>query len=109
LPLSLTAITFAAFMNMTIGLTLGLLYGNATKQDKRLLLIIAFVLMGIALMFTGSRGRNSEPFRCRIAFVILANLFRRKTEREANGEEGKAIFQGNLLFDRERIGAVFVC
>jgi O-antigen ligase len=87
---------FAAFMNMTIGLTLGLLYGNATKQDKRLLLIIALLLMGIALMFTGSRGGILSLFGV-IAFVILANLFRRKTEREANGEEGKAIFQGNFF------------
>lgn len=47
---------FAALMEMLIGLTLGLLYGEATKKDKRLLLIIALVLMGIVVILTSSRG-----------------------------------------------------
>ena len=47
---------FAAFMEMTIGLTLALLIGRGTEKDKRLLLIIAILLMGIAIIFTGSRG-----------------------------------------------------
>lgn len=47
---------FAAFMNMTLGLTLALLFGKAAKKDKNLLLIIAAFLMGIALILTGSRG-----------------------------------------------------
>jgi O-antigen ligase len=47
---------FAAFMEMTIGLTLGILFIQATKKDKYLLLIIAVVLMGIAIVMTGSRG-----------------------------------------------------
>jgi O-antigen ligase len=47
---------FAAFMEMTIGLTLGILFIQGTKKDKFLLLIIAVVLMGIAIVMTGSRG-----------------------------------------------------
>jgi hypothetical protein len=47
---------FAALMEMLIGLTMSLLYGEATKKYKRLLLIIAVVLMGIAVILTGSRG-----------------------------------------------------
>ncbi|HEX8637699.1 MAG TPA: hypothetical protein VF692_06540, partial [Pyrinomonadaceae bacterium] len=47
---------FAAFMNMTLGLTLGILFGKAAKKDKNLLLLIAAFLMGIALILTGSRG-----------------------------------------------------
>ncbi len=47
---------FAAFMEMTCGLTLALLIGGATKKDKRSLLILALALMVIAVIFTGSRG-----------------------------------------------------
>ncbi len=47
---------FAAFMEMTIGLTLGILFVQGIKKDKFLLLIIAVVLMGIAIVMTGSRG-----------------------------------------------------
>lgn len=47
---------FAAFMEMTIGLTLGILFIQGTKKDKFLLLIIAVILMGIAIVMTGSRG-----------------------------------------------------
>ncbi len=47
---------FAAFLEMTIALTLGLLFAGSTKPDKRLLLIIAVVMMGLGIVFTTSRG-----------------------------------------------------
>ena len=47
---------FAAFLLMTISLTLGLLFAGSTKPDKRLLLIIAACLMGFGIVFTSSRG-----------------------------------------------------
>ncbi|MBK8147811.1 MAG: O-antigen ligase family protein [Acidobacteria bacterium] len=47
---------FAALMEMSIGLTLGLLFGGALKKDKRLLLVIGAVLMASAVALTGSRG-----------------------------------------------------
>lgn len=88
---------FAAFMNMTIGLTLGLLYGNATKRDKRLLLIIALILMGIALIFTGSRGGILSLLGV-IAFVISVNLLKKKTQKNNSDSENKSsIFQRNFL------------
>lgn len=64
---------FGAFMEMTIGLSLSLLYGNSTKPDKKFLLIIAVVLMGIALMLTGSRGAILSLFAV-VGFVTLLNL-----------------------------------
>ena len=70
---------FAAFMNMTIGLTLGLLFGEATKKDKRLLLIIALVLMGIALIFTGSRGGLLSLFGV-VGLVVLINILQKETD-----------------------------
>jgi O-antigen ligase len=77
---------FAAFMNMGIGVTLGLLYGKSTKQDKRLLLIIALVLMGIAMMFTGSRGGILSLLGV-VGFVILLNLTVKKHGDASDGEE----------------------
>jgi hypothetical protein len=64
---------FAALMEMLIGLTMSLLYGEATKKDKRLLLIIALVLMGIVVILTGSRGGLLSLFGV-IGFVTFFNL-----------------------------------
>ena len=75
---------FAAFMEMTAGLTLGLLYSQSTKKDKRLLLWIAVVIMGCALIFTGSRG-GLLSFLGVVGFITLAN-FLLKSKDERNGQ-----------------------
>lgn len=87
---------FAAFMNMGMGLTLGLLYGKSTKQDKRLLLIIALVLMGIAMMFTGSRGGILSLLGV-VGFVILLNLTERKTVEDADEKKSFRLPKNFLL------------
>lgn len=47
---------FAAYMEMTLCLPLGLLFVGGVGRDKRLLYITAVSLMGIALILSGSRG-----------------------------------------------------
>lgn len=47
---------FAAFMEMTIAVPLGLLFVGAIEKDKRLLFLTAVGIMGIALVLSGSRG-----------------------------------------------------
>lgn len=47
---------FAAYMEMTLSLPLGLMFVGAVPKDKRLLFITAIALMGIALLLSGSRG-----------------------------------------------------
>ncbi|MDM7923243.1 MAG: O-antigen ligase family protein [Pyrinomonadaceae bacterium] len=47
---------FAAFMEMTCGMTLGLVLGKGVKRDKKLLLWMAVIVMALAVFFTGSRG-----------------------------------------------------
>ncbi|MBX3295968.1 MAG: O-antigen ligase family protein [Acidobacteria bacterium] len=47
---------FAAFMEMTIGLGLGIALGSGLKRSMLPLLITALVLMTIAVVLTGSRG-----------------------------------------------------
>jgi O-antigen ligase len=75
---------FAAFMEMTIGLTLALLIGKGTEKDKRLLLVIAIVLMGIAILLTGSRGGVLSLLGV-LGFLMATNFLRRK-ESEDEGE-----------------------
>lgn len=47
---------FAAYMELAMSLPLGLLFAGAIERDKRPLYIFAVILMGIALLMTGSRG-----------------------------------------------------
>lgn len=47
---------FAAYMEMTLCLPLGLMFVGAIGRDRRLLYITAIALMGTALLLSGSRG-----------------------------------------------------
>lgn len=58
---------FAAFMEMTLSLPLGLLFVGAVKKDKKLLYITAITLMGVALLLSGSRG----GFVAMLAEIVL--------------------------------------
>lgn len=64
---------FAALMEMTIALTLGILFIQATEKDKLLLLIIAVLLMGIAIVMTGSRGGFLSLIGI-LFFLVLLNV-----------------------------------
>jgi O-antigen ligase len=74
---------FAAMMEMTTGVALGLLFGKRTGRDKQILLAIAVVIMGMAVMFTGSRG-GMISFISVFGFVGSLNFFSgRWSEKEA--------------------------
>ncbi len=102
---------FAAFLEMTIGLTLSLLLGSGTKKDKLLLLIIAVVLMGIAIIFTGSRGGFISLIGV-ICFLVLLNIFNRnknieKTEDQDVADEQSPLMR-NLILIGGSVGLVVV-
>lgn len=78
---------FAALMEMVSGLTLGLLFGKATKKANRPLLIISAVLMGIGIIFTGSRG-GLISFLAVLAFIVLMNFITGKNAAKTLDEEG---------------------
>lgn len=82
---------FAALMEMTVGLTLGLLFGKVTKKDKRLLLVIALVLMMIAIGLTGSRGGVLSLLAVTGFSAILFYGRRRDGDRDAVEGETSAI------------------
>ncbi len=81
---------FAAYMEMTLALPLGLMFVGAVGRDKRLIYITAIGLMGIALLLSGSRGgfvsllaeicflvilttktKNSAQMAVKISFAVL--------------------------------------
>jgi O-antigen ligase len=61
---------FAALMEMTIGVGLGLLFGLKTRMDRALLVGFALLLMASAIVLTGSRGGVLGLFAV-IGFFIL--------------------------------------
>jgi len=62
---------FAAYMEMTLCLPLGLLFTGAVGKDRRLLYITAIALMGIALILSGSRGGLVSLIAAVFFLVIL--------------------------------------
>jgi O-antigen ligase len=91
---------FAAFMEMTVALPLALLFGNATKKDKRALLIIATLVMGMSILFTSSRGGLLSLLGV-IGFVIVTNmLINRKNNssehRGMNFRKNAGLFGGGI-------------
>jgi O-antigen ligase len=79
---------FAALMEMTVGLTLALLFGGATKPDKRIFLVVAAVVMGIALLFTGSRGGLLSLLAV-LSFLFAANFLKRSEGLEGRADNGE--------------------
>ncbi|HSU24999.1 MAG TPA: O-antigen ligase family protein, partial [Pyrinomonadaceae bacterium] len=69
---------FAAFMEMTLAIPLGLVFVGAIRPDKRLLYFTAIGLMGVALLLSGSRG----GFVALVAEIILVILL-------TTGQEGR--------------------
>ncbi|QQS42407.1 MAG: O-antigen ligase family protein [Acidobacteriota bacterium] len=63
---------FAAFMEMSIAVPLGLLFAGAVEKDKRLIYATAIGLMGIALLLSGSRGGFVSIIAGVVFLVILA-------------------------------------
>ncbi|MEO8573736.1 MAG: O-antigen ligase family protein [Pyrinomonadaceae bacterium] len=47
---------FAALMEMTSGVALGLLFGGGIARERKIMLGLAAGIMGMAIIFTGSRG-----------------------------------------------------
>ena len=65
---------FAAFMEMTSGMAFALLFGKRTGREARILFAVAAVVMGIAVMFTSSRG-GVIGFVSVLGFVGLMNFY----------------------------------
>jgi O-antigen ligase len=101
---------FAAFMNMTLGVTLGILFGKAAKKDKNLLLIIAAFLMGIALILTGSRGALISLIGV-LGFLVVPRFFGKNSAESSETLQNQSRFYiliGALALILGLFGAVFL-
>ena len=73
---------FAAYMEMTIALPLGLMFAGAVEKDRRLLYVTGIGLMGIALILSGSRGGLVALFG-EIIFLIIITTKTKNTKQLA--------------------------
>jgi O-antigen ligase len=62
---------FAAIIEMSMSVPLGMIFAGAVRRDKRLLYVVAVVLMGSALLLSGSRGGLIALIAEIILLVIL--------------------------------------
>lgn len=62
---------FAAVIEMTIALPLGMLFVGAVTRDKRFIYGIAILIMAVALLLSGSRG-GLVAFVAQLVVIVLA-------------------------------------
>lgn len=91
---------FAALMEMTSGLALGMLFGRGVGRDRKIFLAMAAGIMGMAVAFTGSRG-GMISYLGVVVFVAVASFVRR------SGGEGGARTR-NLMVAVSAVGLVFL-
>ncbi len=78
---------FASLMVMISGLAISVLVGSAVKRDKKPLLYFAVVMMGLAIVFTSSRG-GMLSYLGVIGFTLIASfVFLRRTPETMSGDE----------------------
>jgi len=93
---------FAAYMEMTIAIPLGLLFAGVIPKDKRLLFVTAAGLMGVALILSGSRG-GFVALLAEIFFLIILT-----TETRSFGRLALKIGLAVLLVGTIIAGAIFI-
>ncbi|HXC70330.1 MAG TPA: O-antigen ligase family protein [Pyrinomonadaceae bacterium] len=79
---------FAGYMELTIALPLGLLFGGVVEKDKRLLYLFVAGLMGIALVMTTSRG-GIISLVAEIMFLVVVTAIWRKKEEQHHSSHRK--------------------
>lgn len=93
---------FAAFMEMTIALPLGLVFVGAVQKDKRLLYFTAIGIMGAAMLLSGSRGG---------LVALLAEIFFLALLTSTGGKRGGLWFKlawSVLLIAAIIAGSIFI-
>jgi O-antigen ligase len=79
---------FAAYMELTLALPLGLLASGAIAVERRLLYIFAVLIMAVALVITGSRGAILSLAAQVLFIVAIAGLLRHKEKGESDESVG---------------------
>ncbi len=92
---------FAAMIEMLISIPLGLLFVGAVMPDKRLLYVVAVLLMGSALLLSGSRG-GLVALGLQLIFVVLIS-----SRASAHRRTGLKVALSLLLVLGVIAGAIF--
>ena len=103
---------FAAYIEMTIAVPLGLLFAGAVQKDKRLLYVTAIGLMGVALILSGSRGGLVALLAEIVFLVILTNKTKGASKFVIKDRAGRFAGRDDRRrrdFDRRRIFADAIC
>ncbi len=98
---------FAAFMQMTGGLALALLVGKTTERDKKILLAIPVLVMGIAAVLTGSRGGLLGFFAVG-AFVLLLNFLSGRWSKADSRDAPAGTFGRNIAIGAAGVALVLL-
>lgn len=80
---------FAGYMELTLGLALGLIFAGALEKEKRFIYLFAALLMGIALIMTGSRGGIISLIAEILFLLAFAGFRRRRRRREMEPGQGR--------------------
>jgi O-antigen ligase len=96
---------FAAFMELSLALPLGLLFTGAIESDRRLLYGFAALMMAIALVMTGSRGAMLS-LMVLIVFVMIVSASARAEKESSSRESGRSKFGIDAGWMKRAIAAV---
>lgn len=99
---------FAAFMQMTGGLSMALLVGKTTEKDKKILLAIPVLIMGVATVLTGSRGGLLGFFGVG-AFILLLNFLSGRWSRtHSDDADSSGVWRRNMAIAAAGVALVLV-
>ena len=84
---------FAAYMELTLAVPLGLLFSGAVAGEKKLLYIFAAGMMGVALILTNSRG-GLISLVAEVLFLAVIAGFRRKHRAREPEEKQRRVRSG---------------
>ncbi|MEP6944322.1 MAG: O-antigen ligase family protein [Acidobacteriota bacterium] len=80
---------FAAFMEMTGGVTLAFLFAAGARREVRIVLGLAAVVMGIAVVMTSSRGGLISFVGVMLFTIAASNFVGRRSRSAASGVGGQ--------------------
>lgn len=86
---------FAGYMELTLGIPLGLLFSGSIEKDKRLIYLFAAGLMAVALIMTNSRGGIISLVAELLFIVATMGLGRR--QKQAGSSPGKRILRSAIV------------
>lgn len=98
---------FATLMEMTAGLTMGLLFGKRTAKDRKILLAIALVVMLSAIFLAGSRGGMLGIISVTV-FAALINFFSGRWGQDRNSAPEGSDLNQKIAFAAAAVALVFV-